>query len=189
MNTETMQGDTVERAQTGAESIDAVGLHNRLMRTEDPGMKQGYLDVLNPQEIDALAQLTADKQDFQGIYDMLKVYNFKTEIAQHPKVTEAVKEHLTKGEGHPYDIDRILGIPGGEEILADSEVRQGMSERFAQLLAASSEEEHKHLLPHMAKMNFTPDELKNMAESMKGNTVAFQSFVGHFGSKTIYPES
>lgn len=191
LNGEIVSEET-QREAPESEQIDAVALNNKIVNMRDEKAKAETLKNMTPQEISAVAKNIA-KSDWEHTLSFLDNFRNKPEIIAQPEITEKFKKMLSSGRIHLYDVERILNLPGTEEIFNDPEVQKGVENSVRSFVVNLNPREKfenvSDALDRVVKgANVSNQGLRNIAEEIKGNSDAFQSFVRHFGAKRIYPE-
>jgi len=143
-------------------------------------------------EIKIAAKNIAKSDDGAEMLIFLGNFKNKNELIIQPEVIEAFKRSLSEGM-HLYDIDRLVGMPGvPEEIFNDPAVQRGIQSSLKSFVTHQSEAEWSSVSGAVDRVvagaKISDGGLRNIAEEIKGNSDAFRIFIGHFGSKRVYPE-
>ena len=105
------------------------------------------------------------------------------------EVVEALSIELAAGELHLYDVDRILKISDfPNELLSEPGVHAGIVESARNFFQYKPASEFQYAWGVLDKVNLTSEELRGIAENIKGKTAEFQAFATHVGAKRMYPE-
>lgn len=203
-----INGEPAEQKQNETEKggeIDAVALNNKMVglkekaygeriSLEGPEAGKAYreaLENMSQQEISAVAKNIATEKP-ENMLSFLENFNNKAEIIAQPEIMEAFKNELSKGNVHLYDIDRIIYLPNTKELFDDPEVQKGVQDSIRRFVAYQNYAEWPHVADAVERVvagaNIDSRGLRNIAESLKGNTDVFHLFVKQFGHKRIYPE-
>ena len=173
------------------EKIDVIALNNKIVNMGEKARNEA-LENLTQEEISAVAKNIA-QGDSERMIDFLRNFNNKAEIVSQPEITNKFKEILSTGRVHLYNIDRIQNLPGiSKEIFSDPEVQKGVQNSIRSFVSYQNSREWPHVKDYIDNVvegaGISNQGLRDIAEELKGNTEAFQLFVGHFGTKRIYPE-
>jgi len=175
------------------EPIDAIALNNKLVRM--PGdyrseeEKKKILANLSPQEISAVAKMIGEEENFRWRFDTLKNFDNKLEIILQPEVIEAFRKDLEKGM-HVYDLERLISLHSvPEELFNEPAVRENVRRSVKEFVSRQSESDWPFVidsLDQVAKgMHLSGQELRSIAEELKGNRDAFSRFTKHFGIEQL----
>jgi chromatin segregation and condensation protein Rec8/ScpA/Scc1 (kleisin family) len=189
--TETVVTEEVAPAEKGS-GIDAVEINNRIVNLPEH-KQQAAIDSLAQNEIQAIAKDIAKSKDAEGMISFLRNFKNKTEIIMQPEITNKLKEFLSAGSVHVYNIDRILDLPSANEIFSDQEVQKGVQNSVRAFLASQNGREWPNILDVVNRVvngsKIDNQGLRTIAEGIKhDNKDMFNSFVQHFSTKRIYPE-
>ncbi len=188
--------------------IDPIEINNRIIRIEKGSKKLEALDALTPEEIDAIAEMIGKQKTPDDIMRNLSVFGvekitftedykvldrsrgIKPEIAGHPVVAEALKRLIQSNAWvHLYDIQDIMhNIPDSEKIFEDEKVREKLVQSAISEMQDRDPGARKNFLKIIGEIQFTKQELRDIADGLKMNNDRLAEFVNHFGAKTIYPE-
>lgn len=183
-------GAIIEAVEQGP--INVVALNNRIVNMRDSAKQAEAIATLSSEEVSAVAReilATSEQYGFDNTYSLLKNFQFTPRLIAQPEVTQALRSLLGSGHTHIYNIDRIVNIPGfSPEILNDPEVKNGVKGSMQDFVTNHRAGDFGEIWGVVDKMGIPPNELREIAESIKGSRDQYQEFVQHFGVKTLYPE-
>ncbi len=192
VNLEKAEPNAIKEKEVSEDSqIDAVALNNKIVNMPHH-KQQEAIDNLTQEEIKAVAKNIA-KGDFEHTLDFLNNFKNKPEIIAQPEIIDKFKKVLAGGNVHLYNVDRILGLPGTEEVFKDAEVQKGVKNSIRSFVSYQNSSEWPHVSGAIDRVvkgaNIDNKGLRDIAEEIKGNSDTFQLFVRHFGVKSLYPEA
>src|SRR3989344_949264 len=174
--------------------IDAVEVNNRILDIRSEEKRAEAINNLSAEEISALARLIAKSDDISDVVDRLSgSFQNNPKIASQPEIVNRLKEGLLSSKNiHLYTVDRVVGLPGTEDMFNDLEVQKNVQNSVGRFVSSQSSADWPHVTSALDRVvegaKISNQGLRNIAEQIKGNNNAFTRFVRHFGVERIYPE-